>query len=373
VAALQPDTPTWYLALRRAALAWYGRHARDLPWRRLSDPYAIWVSEVMLQQTQAATVEGYFPRFMARFPRLADLAAASEREVLRAWEGLGYYRRARELWRAARHVVEHYGGEIPRTRELLEQLPGVGPYTAGAILSIAFDQREPILEANTRRLWARLLDWRQPLHGRHSQQRLWRAARCILPRREAGRLNQALMELGSRVCTPRSPRCHECPLARWCAAYQQGSVHLVPRQRARPPTQRVRHAAAIVWNRGRVLLVQNPANGRWPGLWDFPRAVVHDGTEPRQQLRQELRRRFGVAVHAGPLLLRMTHMVTRYRIALDCFLLLHRRGTLGRKGGERARWIAVGELETYPLSATGRRIARHVARQMAHDAALPLS
>lgn len=358
---LLPESSPWFSAVRRTALAWYNREARDLPWRKRSDPYAIWVSEVMLQQTQVPIVAAYFERFLDRFPTLALLAAASESDVLRAWEGLGYYRRARQLWQAARQVITQYGGALPRNRKLLEQLPGIGPYTAGAILSIAFDQPEPILEANTHRLWTRLLDYNQPPHAGSTHRRLWSAARLVLPRKGAGRLNQALMELGSRVCTSQRPLCEVCPLAHLCQARRHGNVHRVPRPRPRPRTVRVRHAAAVVWRQGRLLLVQGPDKGRWAGLWDFPRVALYEGYEPCEQLRQELYRRHGIAARPGPLLLKLTHAVTRYRIALECFVLYHEQGALRRNSGLHARWVAPAQLEGYPLSSTGRRIARQLA------------
>lgn len=359
MAPLHPESPAWYAALRRAALAWYRRHARDLPWRRRSDPYAIWVSEVMLQQTQVRTVEAYFERFMDRFPTVAALAAASQAEVLRVWEGLGYYRRARALWQAAQEIVARHGGAVPRTREELQQLPGIGPYSAGAILSIAYDQPEPVLEANTHRLWSRLLDWRHAPHSRRTLERLWDAARRVLPRRGAGRLNQALMELGARLCTPQRPRCEECPLARLCLARRRGSVHRVPRPRPRPRTEGLRQAAAVVRRNDSVLLVQAD-QGRWAGLWDFPRITLHDGPDPPQQLQQELHRR-GIATAVGPRLLRLTHAVTRYRITLECFVLYYQHGALRGSTGLRNCWVPLHELDDYPLSATARRIAQQLA------------
>jgi A/G-specific adenine glycosylase len=347
--------------VRRAALRWYGCHARDLPWRKSVDPYAVWISEIMLQQTQVRTVEAYFERFLARFPTLAALAAASESEVLRLWEGLGYYRRARQLWQAAQQIVSQFAGEFPRTRERLEQLPGVGPYTAGAILSIAFDQPEPILEANTHRLWCRLLNWAHPPQSPRTRQRLWDAARRVLGRQGAGRLNQALMELGSQVCLPQRPRCPECPLARLCMARRLGRVHRVPRTRPRPPSQHLRQAVGVVRQNGRVLLVQALDNARWAGLWDFPRVTLHRNAEPRQQLRQYLQRDLGIATRGGPLLLELTHSVTRYRIRLQCYELRHQQGRLCSNGSLHARWVRLDALDCYPLSATGRRIAHHIA------------
>ncbi len=221
----------WKRTFRRRLLAWYRRHARDLPWRRTRDPYAVWVSEIMLQQTQVATVESYFPRFMAALPTIQTLAAAGEDDVLRLWEGLGYYRRARQMHAAARKIVSDFAGEFPRQTDDVRGLPGIGRYTAGAILSIAFDAREPIVEANTLRLLARLLAFREDPLGGSGQRLLWHFAEDLLPQRDSGAFNQALMELGSMVCTPRQPRCEACPVAELCPTRLQGLQEVIPRPR----------------------------------------------------------------------------------------------------------------------------------------------
>ena len=202
----------WMAQFRRRILAWFRRNARDLPWRRTRDPYAIWVSEIMLQQTQVVTVIGYFERFLAAFPSIADLAAADEQQVLRLWEGLGYYRRARQLHAAARVIVAEHQGRFPRDPEQIRALPGIGRYTAGAIASIGWDAREPILEANTIRVFSRLLAYRGDPQKNAGQQRLWEFAAGVLPKKDTGLFNQALMELGSEICTPRGPLCDQCPV-----------------------------------------------------------------------------------------------------------------------------------------------------------------
>ena len=225
--ATLPDPP-WRQRFRRRLLAWYRRHARDLPWRRHGEPYPIWVSEIMLQQTQVATVRGYFERFMAAFPTIHSLARADEHDVLRLWEGLGYYRRARQMHQAARTIVAEHGGRFPRDAEAVRRLPGIGRYTAGAILSIAFDAREPILEANTIRLLARLLAYSGDPRSAAGSKRLWQMAEALLPRRNAGRFNQALMELGSEVCLPKSPKCDACPVAALCPTRAAGLQDRIP-------------------------------------------------------------------------------------------------------------------------------------------------
>src|SRR5262245_37625348 len=254
--------------------AWFRRHARDLPWRRTRDPYAVWVSEIMLQQTQVATVVPYFERFLWRFPTVQALAQADEQDVLRLWEGLGYYRRARQLHRAARQVGSEYGGEFPRDRQAACRLSGIGRYTAGAILSLALDAREPILEANTLRLWSRLLAYRGDPRGTAGQRVLWAAAEQALPRRGVGAFNQALMELGAKVCRARQPACGSCPVAAFCEARRRGLQHAVPRAAARPRIESVREAMIAVWHGRRVLIVRRADAARWGGLWDFPRFTV---------------------------------------------------------------------------------------------------
>ena len=223
-------TGPWLRTFRGRLRSWYANKARDLPWRQTRDPYRIWVSEVMLQQTQVETVKPYFQRFLKAFPNVKRLAAAKEEEVLRLWEGLGYYRRGRQLHAAAVKIVDEHGGRFPREVPSLLALPGIGRYTAGAIASIAFDRRAPILEANTIRLHARLIGYRQDPAKSAGQKLLWEAAEDVLPRKEVARFNQALMELGSLVCTPRRPRCEQCPVSNLCAVFAAGSR----RMRARP-------------------------------------------------------------------------------------------------------------------------------------------
>ena len=242
------------------------------PGGETDDPYAVWLSEIMLQQTQVATVKAYFERFVTTFPTIEALARADEHEVLRLWEGLGYYRRARQLHRAAKIIVAEHGGRFPRDPQAVRRLPGIGRYTAGAILSIAFDAREPILEANTAAA-PESACWPMPAIRRSAegQRLLWAMAEILLPQRSAGRFNQALMELGSEVCTARSPRCDVCPLAVLCRANQQGRQQEIPPPKIKRPVEAVREAAVLVRRRGRVLLLRWPEGRRWAGLWDFPR------------------------------------------------------------------------------------------------------
>ncbi|HEY8426965.1 MAG TPA: A/G-specific adenine glycosylase [Sandaracinaceae bacterium] len=258
--------------MRGALLDWYDANKRDLPWRRTRDPYAVWVSEIMLQQTRVETVVPYYERFLARFPTAAALAAASEDEVLASWSGLGYYRRARLLHAGVREVVERYGGEVPRDAEARRSLPGVGRYTAGAIGSICFDREEPVVDGNVARVLSRAFAIEHPLGTSASERALWEHAGALVRGPRPGDLNQALMELGARVCTPLSPRCGECPIARECAARAQGRTAELPVPKPRKPPVRVEVAAVVATRAdGSVALVRSE-RALFGGLYAPPMA-----------------------------------------------------------------------------------------------------
>ena len=345
--------------LRRRLLAWFRRHARDLPWRRTRDPYRVWVSEIMLQQTQVATVVPYFERFIARWPDAAALAAADEQDVLRAWEGLGYYRRARQLYAAAQVVSEQHGGKFPTDFDDVYALPGIGRYTAGAILSIALDQRWPILEANTQRLLSRLAAYQQDISKSAGQKLLWSLAEALLPRRSVGAFNQALMEVGSQICTPREPDCVRCPLAAFCRAHRHGLVEQIPVSPKKMNYEELREAAVVIYRDGKVLVRQCQPGQRWAGLWDFPRFAVsaESGGRLKSQLTRHVAELTGLEIKPGRRLTTIKHGVTRFRITLSC----HEAECVGgrlHKAAAPARWLPPHKLEQLPLSVTGRKISR---------------
>ncbi|MCE5266589.1 MAG: A/G-specific adenine glycosylase [Planctomycetaceae bacterium] len=373
----------WFRGFRRRLLAWYARNERPLPWRRSREPYAVWVSEIMLQQTQVETVVGYYDRFLRAFPTIEALAAADEEKVLRLWEGLGYYRRARQLHRAAGVIVAEHGGSFPSDFEAVRRLPGIGRYTAGAVLSIAFDARQPILEANTLRLWSRLLGFDGDVQSTEGQRLFWAAAEAVLPRRGTGRLNQALMDLGSEVCWARGPRCEDCPVARDCRANRDGRQGEIPRAKARQRIEEVREAAVVVRRRGKVLLIRWPEGRRWAGLWDFPRFAISAESPARvaEELAENVLTMTGVRVTVGERLHTLRHAVTRFRITLECYEAeslgygranseaRFARPALGASGRENEaapierRWVRPEELEDYPLSSTGRKLSRVVGSE----------
>ena len=360
VAALGWDEER-FRRLRKALRPWYRRHARDLPWRRTRDPYQIWISEIMLQQTTVTAVVPYFERFLHRFPSVADLAQADEQEVLRHWEGLGYYSRARNIHRAARALHAQSAGEFPRDAEALQALPGIGRYTAGAIASFAFDLPAPIVEANTLRLYSRLLALTTDPRTSAGQRALWEFAGRVLPRREPGAFNQALMELGSQVCTPVEPNCVECPLQRCCGAFAAGLQREIPAAVKRPDPTPLVEAAVAVERAGAYLLHRRPPGARWAGLWDFPRFGCNpDDRDRPSALRVQLCEQFGVAVEMGDQIAEFRHTVTRYRITLHCY----RANLIARPPAATAdqRWARPAEFADYPLCVTGRKLARLLSR-----------
>jgi A/G-specific adenine glycosylase len=345
--------------LRRRLLAWYRATARDLPWRRSRDPYRVWISEVMLQQTQVATVREYFERFIEALPDVHCLAAADEQQVLRLWEGLGYYRRARQLHAAAQQIVSEFGGQFPQDERELQNLPGIGRYTAGAIASIAFDRRAAILEANSIRLLARLIGYEGDPTRADSQRLLWQVAEEILPQKHVAQFNQALMELGSLVCTPSEPNCGQCPLCPLCAARAAGKQSEIPPAKARQTYTELREAVIVVSKNGRVLVRQCAKGERWVGLWDFPRFPI-EAVGPlfaREEIMAKVAAQTGIECEPGSLLTTIRHGVTRYRITLDCYTAEFVAGRVRNSRDARVRWLSRSELADLPLSTTGRKIA----------------
>ncbi len=343
--------------LAKRLLDWFGRHRRDFPWRRDRDPYHIWVSEVMLQQTTAATVVPYFERFLQAFPTLTDLAAADEQDVLRLWEGLGDYRRARDLLRTARLLAATPGGRFPNDLSSLQGMPGLGRYTRNAVLSQAFDLRLPILEANSVRVLARLFGRTGDPRRGPEQRWLWSAAEALLPSRRAGDFNQALMELGALVCTPQSPRCGDCPLAKECAARRLGLQAVIPARAPSPEPTWLREVAVVVRRGKKVLLLQRPPDGRWASLWEFPHDQLNDGETSDEAAARLLLHLIGLQCRLGPELITIRHGITRFRITVVCFEAEYLSGEFRSDFYRQAVWLTPAELGGYPVSSPQRRLA----------------
>jgi len=356
VAELPP--PAWRARLRRALRAWYARSARDLPWRRAATPYRVWVAEVMLQQTQAAAAAPYYERFLARFPTVAALAAAAEDDVLAAWQGLGYYARARKLRAAAEIVVTQHGGCFPADAGAARALPGVGPYTAGAVLSIAFDRPVAAVDANVARVLVRLLGEERPLGSAAVQARLWEVAAALVPRRAPGAWTQTLIEFGALVCLPRHPDCPSCPVASLCAARAAGRASQIPAPRRKKPPPVVEVAVAWAADRaGRLACVRRPARGVLAGFLELPAVDVPAGEDPRALLDAALRALGARRVSVGDALARVEHgmfhrtaRLTAYRVRAEW------DGT-----AERVIALAPDAAAVRPLTTASRKLIAAIA------------
>jgi A/G-specific adenine glycosylase len=352
--------------LRAPLLRWYSRHKRDLPWRRTCDPYAIWVSEIMLQQTRVATVLPHYRRFLDRFPDVASLADADAEEVLGYWSGLGYYRRARSLHAGARQVMERHGGVVPHDTLALRALPGIGRYTAGAIASIAFGRAEPALDGNVRRVLARILALdRGQVGSARETRRLWDAAAHLARSRRPGEVNQALMELGALVCTPAGPRCGQCPVRALCRARAEGNPERYPVSPPRPKTRAVRVAVAWVCRGERVLLERPDDGNPLRGTWDLPATELATGADAVAALGGKLAR-CGLSVAVGEAVACLRHGIMNRRLTLDVFRCRVRRGRVA--GRHDLRWVGSAQLATTAVSGATRKVFRAAAPQAGRGA-----
>jgi len=353
-------------SLRRALVRWSEKNQRPLPWRNIGDPYRVWISEVMLQQTTVAAVVPYYERFLAKFPDVHALAAADEADVLRLWEGLGYYSRARNLHRGAQEIVSRLGGIFPRDVAALVELPGIGRYTAGAIASFAFDEQAPIVEANTLRLYARLLGYPGDPRSSAGQQVLWQFAEDVLPHDKPGQFNQALMDLGAVVCTPTEPKCDGCPLATCCRAFRSQRVGEIPPPAKRPVITNLWAYSVAVRHEGRYLLRRCQPGERWAGLWDFLRwereTPLTSPADCERELSRLIQESTGLRIQLGPQLAEFKHGVTRYRITLNCFLAERISGRLSRAG--EWDWAKPDDFSRYALSVTGRKFANRITSSL---------
>ncbi|KMP12281.1 adenine glycosylase [Candidatus Nitromaritima sp. SCGC AAA799-C22] len=341
-------------------LAWYDRTRRDLPWRETDDPYRIWVSEIMLQQTQVKTVVPYYRRWMEAFPTVEKLAAAPERKVLKLWEGLGYYSRARNLKKSAGIVAREMNGRVPDTLEGLRSLPGIGRYTAGAIASIAFGMKTPVLDSNVKRVVSRLFRLNENGSTAASEKRLWQAAEDLLPARRTGDFNQALMELGATVCLPKSPACPECPLHTSCEAARKGDAQRFPPARRRTATEKIEVSAGIISKNGKVYIQQRIKGGLMGGLWEFPGGKREKGESPEACLKREIREELGIGVTHLKKVLTLKHAYTRFQVTLHVFRCRLNGGRLRPAACEQWKWVSPAKLDTYPFPSANVKIVEYL-------------
>lgn len=347
-------------------LKWYAQQGRTLPWRGSTDPYAVWVSEIMLQQTRVEAVIPYYFRWMERFPGIPQLAAASEQEVLSSWEGLGYYSRARNLHKAARILMENYGGELPRELAALRKLPGIGRYSAGAIASMAFGQDVPALDGNIRRVLARFFDVTDPADSPAGEKRLWLLAEKHLPKGRAGDYNQALMDLGAAICLPKIPRCLLCPLCEQCQARRLGIQDQRPVLKPRKEIPHYTVTAAVIRREGKVLLDKRPSKGLLGGMWEFAGGKSEQNETLQECLKREIQEELGVEVRVGAPFGVYQHAYTHFRITVHVFLCDLINGEPTPIEVADIAWVDPMSLTDYPMGKVDRQIASKIKTLEAH-------
>jgi len=350
--------------VRQKLLTWYGGHRRRLPWRETSDPYAIWVSEVMLQQTRVETAVGYYLRFMERFPDVHQLADADIQEVLKLWEGLGYYSRARNLHRAAEIVVSRFNGRIPSDQANFQSLPGVGDYIAAAVLSIAFGKVLPVVDGNVKRVLARLLEMDTPVNRSGVHKIFQEPARQLICPKAPADFNQAVMELGALVCRPRNPRCDDCPLSDQCRAYRHGHTDRYPK---RDPSRKVPHRRiliGVILKKGKLLVVQRQMEGFLGGLWEFPAIPADGGRITDEEVVIGLREEIGLTVAVDRRLTRVKHAYTHFKLTGEVYLCRHSSGRVRLKSARSHLWVTYGKLADLPLHKANHKFLDALGRAL---------
>ncbi|MHB8482884.1 MAG: A/G-specific adenine glycosylase [Nitrospiria bacterium] len=343
--------------ISKRLLQWYKAHSRKLPWRTSYSPYSVWVSEIMLQQTQVDTVIPYYHRFLSSFPTVQTLAEAPLDKVLKGWEGLGYYSRARNLQKSARIIIDRYHSRFPDQFDELIRLPGIGKSTAGAILSIAFNQPFPILDGNVRRVLSRLFAV-QTTPGPKTDQRLWDYSSALVPKK-ARDFNSALMDLGATLCKPKQPFCNLCPLNPFCLGFKKNIQNLLPLKKKREKVPLYFHAGMVIWKNRKVLIRKRPVNGLLGGLWEFPEAVVDQADLADHSRLPQLYPDLPVKLKIQNFLFKLTHTFTHFKMELHVFKAECLSGKISQNG--RLRWVSLTESEVFPFSATHKKIIHILA------------
>lgn len=354
-------SPTKDARIQEKLIRWFESEKRNLPWREHYDPYAVWISEIMLQQTQVKTVLPYFDRWMRRFPDVRAVAEAPEEAILKAWEGLGYYSRARNIQKTARLLLREHGGELPRDHRALLALPGIGRYTAGAIMSVAFNEDFPLVDGNVERVLARLFDLDAPLGEQATKQALWKLAERLIPPGRARQFNQGMMELGALVCLPQNPLCAECATRNECASLKAGTVDQRPVTVKRRPPSPIEVAVGILVRKdGRILIQKRPPNGLMAHLWEFPGGKVQDGEPPDAALIREFLEELELKVHRLDRFVTLRHSYTSFRVTLHAFFceLAGKRQKPVPHAAVDVRWVAVEELGQYAFPAANKKLIR---------------
>ena len=344
--------------LQETVLAWFQDNARDLPWRQTYSPYHVWISEIMLQQTQMDRVLVYFNNWMKRFPDIDSITEAGEEEVLKLWEGLGYYTRARNIVRTANILIDQYNGELPSDDELLLKLPGIGKYTAGAIMSIAFNKENAIVDANIERLFARLFNLDKPVKNKITHAFIWQKANKLIPKGKAREFNQSLMELGALVCIPQNPRCRICPVKDFCLSLSENIVDKRPVAGKPSKTVFIEMTTGILTHKGKILIQKRKPEGVWANLWEFPGGRLESGETPEMALVREYREETELSIGKLKKITTVKHSYTIYRVTLHCYFctLVDGRYEPVLHAAQEYRWVTPEELSYYAFPAGHRKL-----------------
>ena len=342
--------------IRERLRDWYAHHHRKLPWRETHDPYSIWVSEAMLQQTQVSTVVPYYLRFIERFPTVLSLAGASLQDVLKQWEGLGYYGRIRNLHKASQQVRDNFGGAIPQDWASFRKLPGVGDYIAAAVLSIALNQPYAVVDGNVKRVLSRLYLMDAPVNHSNAHATYLEPARMLLDTDSPGLHNQAIMDLGAMVCKPAAPNCDICPVRMFCKAFNSRLTVDYPRRLKRLPVPQHAVAVGVVYRGdGRVLITRRKADGLLGGLWEFPGGKIRDAESAEDACIREIQEETGISVRVQSRLTQVKHAYTHFKIVMDVFICRYVAGSVQLNGPSDYCWATLDELERYPFPGANRK------------------
>ncbi len=357
--------------IQKKLIKWFQKNQRDLPWRKTYDPYAVWVSEIMLQQTQVATVLPYFERWMKKLPAIRSVAEAKEDAVLKLWEGLGYYSRARNLQKTARMVTKQFNGHFPEQYDDILKLPGIGKYTAGAIASIAFNKPCPIVDGNVIRVIARLLNFRKNTRLPENVKKFWKWSEELISKTDARDFNQGIMELGALICKPQNPDCANCPLQKTCKAYKKKTINTIPDHGEKIKKIPIKVAIAVIKKDGKIFIQKRPPKGLMAGLWEFPGGKIERET-PLKALRREIGEELGIKIKNVKKIRQIKHGYTKFSVDLHCYSADFDKGKIKLRAATEGKWVKPEQLKKYPFPAANVRLIKNLTPS-SPKAALPVT
>ncbi len=342
-----------------ALITWYKQNKRDLPWRHTSDPYALWLSEIMLQQTQVNTVIDYYHRFLNTFPTITDLAKADEDKVLKLWEGLGYYSRCRNLHKSAKIIVDQHNGVFPNTFDDVLALPGIGRSTAGAILTFAFAQRQPILDGNVKRDWARLFNYHEDIATKPAETQFWAWSQQFIDEcSDPYAFNQGIMELGATICLPKQPRCLVCPVNSFCDSFKAKTQHDLPVKKKKVPVPHYDIAVGVIWNKKKetVFIQKRPDEGLLGGLWEFPGGKQEKNEALEDTVAREIKEELGITVRVDEKIMHVKHAYSHFKITLHAYHCQYIKGKAVPKAATAIKWVALNDLSTFAFPKANKKV-----------------